>query len=292
MTGTCLKKKRATALHTGAGLPRHLLTEALPAYPGTQISCPVESNTSREFFLQKCEERNDVFPVGGGGGVKACLLSVSDLVAPKTRYHRKCHATFSKPNPSKRSIGRPMEDRVSFLKMCNYIEQSDECQYSIHKVQDIMSGISGKKETYSDKRLKNHLLEHFKERITVSNVFGTKNVMHRDSNLETEKLKIVLAASDIKEDIQKVAYGHNTYPDTKDMKSGGENLIPNTLASFNQKVTENKNTSELGKLKRKCVRMNHAIISAVGPRSFLSLLQIGLAFTLHHLYGSKHLINM
>ncbi|KAJ8884076.1 hypothetical protein PR048_015933 [Dryococelus australis] len=65
------------------------------------------------------------------------------------------------------------------------------------------------------------------------------------------------------------------------MKSGGENLIPNILASFTQKVTEKKNTSELEKLKRKCVGINHAIISAVRPRSFLSPPQIGLAFTLH-----------
>ncbi|KAJ8889405.1 hypothetical protein PR048_008904 [Dryococelus australis] len=47
------------------------------------------------------------------------------------------------------------------------------------------------------------------------------------SNLETEKLRIVLAAVDIiNEDIQKMGYGHNTYPKTNYMKSGGENLIP------------------------------------------------------------------
>ncbi|KAJ8881566.1 hypothetical protein PR048_018050 [Dryococelus australis] len=108
----------------------------------------------------------------------------------------------------------------------------------------------------------------------------------RDSNLEKDKLRIVLAAADIiKEAIQKMAYDHNIYPDTNDMKSGGENLIPNTLASFTQKVTEKKNTSELEKLKRKCVGINHVIIS-------VSPLQIDLAFTLHRLYGSKHLINM
>ncbi|KAJ8875823.1 hypothetical protein PR048_023724 [Dryococelus australis] len=62
--------------HTGAELPRHLLTEALPAYPGTQTSCRVESN--------------------------ARLLSVSDLVTPEARYHKICHATFSKTTPSEK----------------------------------------------------------------------------------------------------------------------------------------------------------------------------------------------
>ncbi|KAJ8874812.1 hypothetical protein PR048_022701 [Dryococelus australis] len=144
----------------------------------------------------------------------------------------------------------------------------------IKSLQDIMSGISEKKETYSDKHLKNHILENFKEHIMICNVFGRKNIMclsytaHKitdNSNLETEKLRIVLAAADINK----------------------------TFKKWCMKVTEKKkNTSELENLKRKCVGINHAIISAVRPRSFLSQLQIGLAFTLHRLYGSKHLINM
>ncbi|KAJ8894123.1 hypothetical protein PR048_006733 [Dryococelus australis] len=129
-----------------------------------------------------------------------------------------------------------------------------------------------------------------------SNVSGRKNVIclsdtahkiinilykDRDSNLETEKLRIVLTAADIiKEDIQKMAYDHTTYPATNYMKSGGENLIPNTLATFTPR------------LRRNCVAINHAIISAVRPKSFLSPLQIGLALTLHRFYGSKHLINI
>ncbi|KAJ8896582.1 hypothetical protein PR048_001926 [Dryococelus australis] len=171
---------------TGARLLRHLLTETIPVYPGTQTSC-VESNVLTQ------------------------------------QMHTKCHATCSKTNLNERSVGRPMEEREF-----NYFEQSDECQYSIQELQDIMSGISGKKETYSDKHLKNILLEHFKECIMVSNVSSTKNVMclsdtahkiidswfkDKDNYLETEKLRIILAAADIiKEDIQKMVYDHNTIP--------------------------------------------------------------------------------
>lgn len=255
-------------------------------------------------LLQKCEDRRDEW----GDQVKARLLNVSDLVAPEARYHKNCHDTFSKTNSSEGSVGRPMTNKESFLMLCSYIEQSDECQYSFQELQDILAGISGKKDTYSDKHLKNLLLEHFKERIIVSNVSGRKNIVclsdtvhkiidtwykERDRNLESEKLRIVLAAADIiKEDIQKMAYDHETYPGTNDITCGGEHLIPNTLSAFTQRVMKKKNISELETVDRKCVVINHAIISAVRPRSFLSPLHIGLALTLHRLYGSKHLINM
>lgn len=38
--------------------------------------------------------------------------------------------------------------------------------------------------------------------------------------------------------------------------------------------------------------INHAIISVVRPRSFLSTIQTGIGLTLHRLYGSKHLIDV
>ncbi|KAJ8896282.1 hypothetical protein PR048_001626 [Dryococelus australis] len=70
--------------------------------------CMVETLDIKGNFLQKCGERNDVW------GEKAHLLSMRDLT-----------------NPSERSVGRPLVDRESFLKLCNYVEQSDKCQYSI-----------------------------------------------------------------------------------------------------------------------------------------------------------------
>lgn len=115
----------------------------------------------------------------------------------------------------------------------------------------------------------------------------------RESNPESGKFRIVLAAGDIiKEYIQKMAYDHHSYPDTNDIKSGGENLVPKTIAAFTRRVTEKKNASELEKVNRKRTAINHSIISAVRPRSLLSPFHIGLGLTLHRLYGSKHLINM
>lgn len=61
---------------------------------------------------------------------------------------------------------------------------------------------------------------------------------------------------------------------------------------FTSRLTGKRNSSEESSIKRKRTVINHAIISAIRPRSFLSSIQLGLGLTLHRLFGSKHLINM
>lgn len=98
------------------------------------------------------------------------------------------------------------------MALCNDIEKSDECQFSINELQENLSKLSGKEEVYSNRHLKELLLEHFKTRMVISNTTGRRNIIclsdtahrimdawykDRDSKSETEKLRIVLAAADI-----------------------------------------------------------------------------------------------
>lgn len=167
-----------------------------------------------------------------------------------------------------------MTDKESFLALCNDIEKSDECQFTINELQEKLSKLSGKEEDYSNRHLKELLLEHFKTRMVISNTTGRRNIIclsntahrimdawykDRDSKSETEKLRIVLAAADIiKEDIQKKAYDITKYPKLNDIKTGGEDLVPNTLTTFTQQVTEKKNVFESAKVTRKCLTIYHA----------------------------------
>lgn len=259
----------------------------------------------KDNFLNKCDIRNDEW----GETVKARILSTIDLVAAESRYHKQCYTEFTRSKSSETQKGRPKTKLAStFDELCKYIEQNDECQYTLKEVQDIFKSLTEENEVYSDKHLKSLLQEHFKERLTVTNVSGRKNVLcltdnvhkimdqwykSRDVNPEEERKRIVLAAASIiREDIQKKSYDFNSYPDLEAIKTGGKNLIPETLDIFTSHVTKKKNMTESQRVDKKCLVINHAIVSAVRPRSFLSPIQTSLALTLHRLYGSKHLINM
>lgn len=256
----------------------------------------------KKSFLEKCDERGD----GWGEKVKARLLNVSDLVAPEARYHKACHKTFSSSEVG--PVGRPATAESRFSKLCDYIDHSDECQFTIRELQDLMSKITGEPGTYSDLWLKKLLLKKYEDRILVSNVSGKKNIIclsdtahriidswykDREIDKQAERLRIVMAAADIiKEDIQKMTCDTQSYPGVNEIKSGDEKLIPESLALFTSRVTKKRTSSGQSSIQRKRIVINHAIVSAVRPRSFLSSVQLGLSLTLHRLFGSKHLINM
>lgn len=147
--------------------------------------------------------------------MKARLLNVIDLVAPEVRYHTSCHKTFSLSGEG--SVGRPATADNHFAELCKYINENDECQFTIRELQKLMSKITGEMNTYSDLWLKKRLVKEYQDRIVVSNVSGKRNIIclsdtaheildssYRDQteDKQAEKLRIVKSAADIiKEDI-------------------------------------------------------------------------------------------
>ena len=71
---------------------------------------------------------------------------------------------------------------VAFAQVCEKIEGSDECQYTIKEIQEMLQQISGEESVYTEKHLKTLLQEYFGDRMIVSNITGRKNVFCLSDN--------------------------------------------------------------------------------------------------------------
>ena len=89
--------------------------------------------------LDKANDRNDDW----GKKVKIIVVGVQCLIAEEARYHRSCSTKFFSVkkqhlNPSGKH-GRPDEDIVTGLeKVCSYMEENDDCQFTLQELLDVM----------------------------------------------------------------------------------------------------------------------------------------------------------
>jgi len=105
---------------------------------------------------------------------------VYDLVASEGRYHRDCFKKFIKVE-AVRSVGRP-ENPVAgeaFQNLCEYINNNDECQYSLSDLLDTMNDMSQPFNCYTEKHLKRQLLTHYKSDIVITELPGKVNHVSR-----------------------------------------------------------------------------------------------------------------
>ena len=58
-------------------------------------------------------------------------------------------------------------------------------------------------------------------------------------------------------------------------------VVPDTLNVFMDSVINKHKKGAAEDKQRKCVVLNHAVIAATRPRSFLSMIQIGLSLYIH-----------
>ena len=67
------------------------------------------------------------------------LDSVHDLPAAEGRYHRTCYAEFFREAHS-HTPGRPQthEKSTAFERLCDHIDSSSECQYSISELESML----------------------------------------------------------------------------------------------------------------------------------------------------------
>ncbi|GBM91244.1 hypothetical protein AVEN_251132-1 [Araneus ventricosus] len=175
----------------------------------------------RDNIIRKCNERCDDL----GEKVKCRRLNVSDLVEPEARYHKYCFREFLRTTLRKDTVGRPKFE--AFDKLCEYIESSAECQFTVEELQSVMNGFSNCQETCTYKYLRNLLKERFKDRLLPSSVSGRVNIVcsydtakkiidqlynGEKTDPATERMRTITAAADIiKEDIQKVQYDSQKY---------------------------------------------------------------------------------
>lgn len=223
------------------------------------------------------------------------------------RYHLKCYAAFKSRRPTK---GRPtnLELNKHFLELCYYIDNSVECQFTLEELKLKLKEIANINEyIYSNKYLKQKLFDHYGNTVHCSHFGGKKSVFsfvekvseflsknwneNSKKSLNLDRIQIVEAAAKIiKEDIQAEVFDLTEYPSLEDIKNGGENLVPQTLKIFTEKLT--KTREDTMNMERKRLFINHNIMTACRPRSFLSPIHLGLSVYIYRKYGSKNLIQL
>ena len=121
-------------------------------------------------ILAKANSRNDEW----GIAVKLRLSTEIDAIAAEIKYHHECQVSFftDRPFPNenndegmRRGVGRPIDaaKQEAFEKLCHYICNNDECQYTLQELSCLMDGYLDGAEGYDPKRLGLKLKEYFQK---------------------------------------------------------------------------------------------------------------------------------
>lgn len=240
------------------------------------------------------------------------VSSVLSLFAADARYHLQCYKNFthprylSTPSPSASAChrGRPPDQTqmAGLEELCKFIETCDECQFSsaelLTKLRDVTAG-----EAYSEKQMVRKLQGRYGTNIVIAVKPGGKTIIcfrgtavkilsdkwysDRKSDACAERLRVVKAAAAIvRQDIRGAVFNTQEYPDVEQIRSGGAELLPETLKVLVQDIIgiQGKAAS------CKAAYLEQCLVSATRPRSYVSPLKHGLAVLLHTRYGSKDLI--
>lgn len=181
----------------------------------------VRTLTLKDKVLQHCAQRKDEL----SEVVARRVNSVLCLVAAEARYHKECYAKFLTNSPSTHRRGRPQDDEIwkEFEKLCEYIDNSDECQFTLlellRKVQENLGS-----STMSIKTLQKKLMEEYGDGVVLATARKRPTVVcfrgsglklinswynERASNEKDERMRIVNAAATIiREGIRTSAYNN------------------------------------------------------------------------------------
>ena len=253
---------------------------------------------------KKAEERDDSW----GNEVKCRILTSFDLVAAEGKYHRQCAQRFymgrHQDDTSSSSVGRPSDTVKSgaFEKLCGYINESDECQYSNDEILSLYEGLCDNEKIYTAKHLDQKLREHFGDEIIVTKVQGKPRIYsfrdrcHRilrenwekDTKASSTQDDIIdMAASIIRDEIRTKVYDTSMYPDMQSLESSVPDVLSRLLRGIIKSKGDANSTAE-----RRCKAISHAIIAACRPRSFISPILLSIAVYIHRKYGSRELIDI
>jgi hypothetical protein len=252
-----------------------------------------------------------------GKVVRLRLAGVIDLVAVGGRYHRNCYQYFLRPNSimpgeKQRPSGRPesKESIQAFEKLCHYLERNNECQYTVPDLIKLMKEFNPSEEPISERHLKRKLKEHYKNSIVITGIAGHHSLVcfsgfrdsvltdqwyqQKNSNESEERKRIVMmAANIIREDVRSRAYDCRFYPTADDISMSKSNLIPESLSTLIDTIILPKaDTENTERFIRKSQAIQHCIVSASRPRSFISPILHGLSVHLHRKFGSRLLIDL
>ena len=268
----------------------------------------VRTTEFQQSIEQICNERNDDWAVT----VKGRIEFARDLHAADAVYHKVCSINFrtnkgipqmfspSKTEKDQSSKGRPSKVYQDFLEVTKYLEENDDEQMTISQLVEKMRTLCGD-EAYSPFYMKCKLKEHYGSSIVVTEINGKQNVVTFQQNATTilhnfykesttqkseeEKKKSILkaAAAFIKNDIRSMPVNKNCYPSTDEILAA-EDYVPQSILLLLRNIFSKKDSN------LQVQSIGQAIVQAARPRLTIQPLQIGLAVQLHHMFGSRFLI--
>ncbi|VDH98232.1 Hypothetical predicted protein [Mytilus galloprovincialis] len=280
------------------------------------LATPPKLRSQKQFSFQEdclfceliCIERKDEWATE----VKGRIEFARDLHAVDALYHSSCNTNFRtgknvpqlfSPKSDKSQIkrGRPNTNDQHFLKVLDFLEDNDDEQLTIKDLVDRMKALCGD-EAYSQPYMKQKVQEHYGSSILITELNGKPNVVtfrqtastiihnfYKESQLKKsdEDSKLFLlktAAALIKSEIRSMPVDKNYYPSNNDILSH-EKHIPESLAVFLNILFSEKDAS------LKISSIGQAIMQATRPRLVIEPLQLGLAIQMHHMFGSRFLVD-
>ena len=144
--------------------------------------------------------------------------------------------------------GRQVDDKqsVAFRKLCDFLEENNECQYTLDGLITIMSTLKPSVTPYCDRHMKRKLKAEYGKSIIITEVSGKSGVScltgcmnsiltdkwysdRKQDIVEEENRVIQTAAMLIRRDIRSCAYDCDAFPSAEQIASGGGELVPRTL---------------------------------------------------------------
>lgn len=191
-----------------------------------------------------------------GDEVSVRLSQVIDLVSSDGRYHWYCYQRFQNPGSlrpgkeakaAKGGSSADAEREDAFAKLCDYLEENDECQYDFEELQSMFSQLSPEVEPYTDKHLKRKLIQRYGDSLNFAVLPGKRNVIcfsgatcnilsdnwYRNRNCDNEyqeEVRVIqTAAAIIRREIKSKSYDYSQFPTIEEISKGGSELIPEVL---------------------------------------------------------------
>lgn len=191
-----------------------------------------------------------------GDEVSVRLSQVIDLVSADGRYHWHCYQTFQKPGSSRPKKGAvtikggssaDAKREDAFEKLCDYLEENDECQYAFEELQNMYVKLSPEVEQYTDIHLKRKLTQRYGNSLNFAVLPGKRSVIcfseattnilsdswykNRNSDNEAqEELRVIkTAAAIIRREIKLKSYDCSKFPTIDEICKGGSELVPELL---------------------------------------------------------------
>ena len=257
-------------------------------------------NLLRSFTLDICKNRTDDY----AKAVEMRLLSVIDLSAANAKYHPKCKVSFeseekkiegsnmhSSSVPSMSASGRPVikTQEEIFALICVRMENTED----LFTIKDFSDGMEEYGKSYCPKTIKYKLKSKygnsvsFDEKPRQSAFVVLDMVKHMqvedcyDNNEDKSKRIIKMAATILKNEMEKNYCDAEFYPSSEDIKEITSTEVPGLLMYFMEFLTKDE-------LKQNSIAQS--LVACYMKKSVLPL-QFGLSVSMDNKFSSRWLIN-